>query len=117
MLGPLQLLDVAICHATQRNAITMTPACMGRSGIHFTRERFGSKKALRSSCLHVTWQMQGAAWPFCQKAGGPFRNDDHRHLPRENGQRSGDGERGEKLVGARQLVRNHEPIRALPQDP
>ncbi len=117
MLGPLQLLDVAICHATQRNAITMTPACMGRSGIHFTRERFGSKKAPRSSCLRVTWQTQGAAWPFCQKAGGPFRNDDHRHLPRENGQRSGDGERGEKLVGARQLVRNHEPVLALPQDP
>jgi hypothetical protein len=31
--------------ATRRNAITMTPACMDRSGIHFTRERFGSKKA------------------------------------------------------------------------
>ena len=90
---------------------------MGRSGIHFTRERFGSEKALRSSCLRVTWQMQGAAWPFCQKAGGPFRNDDHRHLPRENGQRSGDGERGERLGGARQLVRNHEPVLALPQDP
>ena len=81
-------------YATQRIAITMTPACMGRSCVHFTRERFGSKKALRSSCLRVTWQTQGAAWPFCQKAGGPFRNDDHRHLPRENGQRSGDGERG-----------------------
>ena len=81
--------------ATRRNAITTTPACMGRSGIHFTRERFGSKKALRSSCHRVTWQTQGAAWPFCQKAGGPFRNDDHRHLPRENGLPSGDGERGE----------------------
>ena len=56
-------------------------------------------------------------WPWCQKVDGPFRNDDHRHLPRENGQRSGDGERGEKLVGAHQFVRNHEPALALPQDP
>jgi len=56
-------------------------------------------------------------WPWCQKVDGPFRNDDHRHLPRENGQRSGDGERGEKLVDARQLVRNLQPALALPQDP
>ena len=57
--------------ATRRNAITMTPACMGRSGVHFTRERFGSKKALRSSCLRVSWQTQGATFPWCRKAGGP----------------------------------------------
>src|SRR5271157_2403748 len=29
--------------AGRRNAITMPPACMGRSGIHFTREGLGSK--------------------------------------------------------------------------
>src|SRR5208337_2094655 len=32
--------------ATRREAITMTPECMGRTGIHFTREQIGSKKAL-----------------------------------------------------------------------
>src|SRR5271157_4067727 len=37
--------------ATRGNAITMTPPWMGRSGIHFTRERIRSKKALRSSDL------------------------------------------------------------------
>ena len=42
--------------ATRRNAITMTPARMGRSPIHFTRELIRSKKALRSSSLRVSWQ-------------------------------------------------------------
>jgi len=68
----------------------MTPACMGRSGIHFTRERIGSKQALRSSGPRFSWQAKEATWPWCQKVGGPFRNDDGR-------QRSGtdvDGQKG-----------------------
>jgi hypothetical protein len=55
-----------------RNAITMTPECMGRTGIHFTREHFGSKKALRSSGQRFSWQAKGAAFPWCQKGGGPW---------------------------------------------
>ena len=76
--------------ATRRNAITMTPACMGQSCIHFIREYFGSKKALRGSGPRFSWQAKGATWPWCQKVGGPFRNDDGR-------QRSGtdmDGQKG-----------------------
>ena len=80
--------------ATQRNAITMTPACMGRSGIHFTREHIGSKKALRGSGRRFSWQAKGAMFPWCQKVGSPYA------------QRLGRGERGEKFVRARQLVRN-----------
>src|SRR5271166_2014988 len=57
--------------ATRRNAITMTPACMGRSGIHFTREHLGSKKDLRSSGLRFSWQAKGATFSWCRKAGGP----------------------------------------------
>src|SRR5271157_838253 len=44
-----------------RNAITMAPACMGRSGIHFTRERIGSKKALRSARLLLCTQVLRSA--------------------------------------------------------
>src|SRR5271157_4778515 len=83
--------------ATRHNAITMTPACMGRSGIHFTRERVGSKKTPRSFGLRSSWKAKGATFPWFQEVGGPFRDDVHRHLPRENGQRSGGGERGEKV--------------------
>ncbi len=57
--------------ATRRNAITMTPACMGRSGIHFTRENLGSKKALRSSGPRFSWQAREATFPWFQKVGGP----------------------------------------------
>ena len=92
-------------NATRRNAITMPPACMGRSGIHLTREHLGSKKALRSCGRRSSWQTKGAMFPWCQKVGSP------------SAQRLGRGERGEKLVRARQLMRNHEPVLALPQDP
>src|SRR5208337_2141422 len=98
---------------------------MGRSGIHFTRERFRSKKALRSSGRRfwfgqglltrpssatgglpvlgrqrVTWRptVGRSAWSGDQRrtkgrgsllpeGGRLLRNEVHRHLPRENGQR------------------------------
>src|SRR5271157_5455123 len=55
--------------ATQRNAITMTPACMGRSGIHFTREHTGSKKALQGSGPRFFWQAKEATFPWCRNVG------------------------------------------------
>src|SRR5208337_762455 len=61
--------------ATQHNAITMTPACMGRSGIHFTRVRFGSKKALQSSGPRFSCQAKAAVWPWCQRVGGPLLSE------------------------------------------
>src|SRR5271157_2707955 len=59
------------CRGMLRDAITMTPACMGRSGIHFTREHVRSKKALRSSGLRVSWQARGATFPSSQKVDAP----------------------------------------------
>src|SRR5208337_4698121 len=55
--------------ATRGEAITMTPACMGRSGIHFTRDHTGSKKALQGSGPRFFWQAKEAAFPWCRKVG------------------------------------------------
>src|SRR5208337_1918347 len=51
--------------ATRREAITMTPACMGRSCIHFTREQIGSKKALRK----ISQPRMKHGWNTDKKAG------------------------------------------------
>src|SRR5208337_2396879 len=53
--------------------------------------------ASRNSGLRSPWQAKVATFPWCRKLGGAVHDDLHRHLPRENGQQSGGGERGEKV--------------------
>jgi hypothetical protein len=54
-----------------RNAITVTPACMVQSCVHFIRERFGSKKALRSSGPRFFWQAKGPRFLGARKWVAP----------------------------------------------
>ena len=101
---PLQVLDVAECHATQGHHDDTS--MHGPIGIHFTRERFGSEKALRSSCLRVTWQMQGAAWPSARKRVVPsaMTTIATYHVRMVNGRATASGEKG----------RRSSPVRAQP---